>query len=384
MSTSNENIRSPWSPAPRGLEGVVVANTMISKIDGKAGKLIYRGYDISELAGNVPFEAVAFLLWVGHLPNRQEYETFKANIAEHRRISGRVKEYLETAPHEANPLDVLRGAVDTMALQPPGRDSMLEDGVNLIAQFPTILSHFQHMRNEEKVIEPRADLGHAANYAYMLTGKVPKERRARALDAYLMLLADHGMNASTFSALVTISTLTDVYSAVISAIGTLKGPLHGGAPSKVWDMLQDIGSAENAGTWLSAKLEKRERIMGFGHRVYRTEDPRSKILKKLAKENADPATYDLASKVEEEARRLLQKEHPERPLDTNVEFYSSLVLNAVGVPTDMFTSTFACARAFGWIAHIMEQLEDNRLFRPSSEYVGPLELSVPKDYLKIS
>jgi citrate synthase len=380
--SENENLASPWSPAPKGLEGVVVANTMISKIDGKKGKLIYRGYDIQDLAGKVPFESVAYLLWVGHLPNSLELETFRKNLSEHRSISSDVKLFLESAPPDAEPLSLLRTAVSVMGLNPPkkGKDSILEDGVNLASQFPTILAYFQHLRNEENLVEPRVDLGHAANYLYMLTGEIPKKEHEYALDSYFTLLADHGMNASTFSARVTISTLTDIYSAIVSAIGTLKGPLHGGAPSKVWEMLEEIGKAENASSWLKSKIQNKERIMGFGHRVYRTEDPRSKILKKLAKEIADPQTFELASVVESEARKLLSAEHPERALDTNVEFYSSLVLNAVGIPSDMFTATFACARVFGWISHIMEQLADNRLYRPDSEYVGPLDLSVPKNY----
>lgn len=375
---SSENLASPWSPAPKGLEGVVVANTMISKIDGKGGKLVYRGYDIQDLAGNIPFEGVAFLLWVGHLPNPLEFDTFKKNLGEHRNIAADVKIFLESAPHEADPLSVLRTAVSIMGLRPSDKDSILEDGLNLVSQFPTILSHYQRTRNEEEIIAPRNDLGHAANYIYMLTGEVPNKKHEHALDSYFTLLADHGMNASTFSARVTISTLTDIYSAIVSAIGTLKGPLHGGAPSKVWEMLQEIEKPENASAWLKERLANNERIMGFGHRIYKTEDPRSKILKELAKENADPDIFALATTVETEARKLLQAEHPARPLDTNVEFYSSLVLSAVGIPTDMFTSTFACARAFGWIAHIMEQLADNRVFRPNSEYVGPLDLRVPE------
>jgi citrate synthase len=384
LAKESASIQSPWSPVPRGLEGVVVANTMISKIDGKAGRLIYRGYDISELAGVIPFEAVAFLLWVGHVPNKQELETFRNNVAQHRQVSDEIKQFVINAPHEANPLDVLRSAVSIMGLRPPPKrneadSTMLKDGINLVSQFPTIIAYFQRARNDEDLIDPRTDLGHAANYVYMLTGEVPTKEHEHALDSYFTLLADHGMNASTFSARVTISTLTDIYSALVAAIGTLKGPLHGGAPSKVWEMLMEIKAEDNATPWLTSHLKNKERIMGFGHRVYRTEDPRSKILKKLARENADPKTFALADKVEHEARRLLSAEHPERPLDTNVEFYSALVLNSVGIPTDMFTPTFASARSFGWIAHIMEQLSDNRLYRPASEYVGPLGLSLPKN-----
>jgi citrate synthase len=268
--------------------------------------------------------------------------------------------------------------VSILGLNASDSVSPLESGIGLTAQFPTILAMYQRARKGLKAVLPRGDLGHAANYLYMLTERLPIERHAHALDAYLVLLADHGLNASTFAARVAISTLTDYYSAIISAIGTLKGPLHGGAPSQVWDMLQEIGQASKVTSWLSARLEKGDRIMGFGHRIYRTEDPRSKILKKLAKENAKPDTFLLASTVETEAIKLLQAKHPERPLDTNVEFYSSLVLNAVGIPTDLFTSTFACGRIVGWTAHIIEQLSDNRLIRPSAEYVGPEGLTLEK------
>ncbi|MHB1909172.1 MAG: citrate/2-methylcitrate synthase [Nitrososphaerales archaeon] len=374
--SSGADFATPWSPAPKGLEGVIVADTMISKIDGKGGKLIYRGYDISDLAGKVPFESVAFLLWVGHLPNPEELDTFRDNLAAHRHIPKEVRDFVETAPKNAEPLSVLRSAVSIMGLVPKEKDSILEDGIALAARLPTINAYYQHVRNSESIIEPRKDLGHAANYIYMLTGKVPEEQKEKALDSYFTLLADHGMNSSTFSARVTISTLTDVYSAIVAAIGTLKGPLHGGAPSKVWEMLMDVGDAQNARPWLLSRLEKKERIMGFGHRIYRTEDPRSKILKELARQNAAQKIFSLAETVESEARSLLSAEHPERPLDTNVEFYSSLVLDSVGIPIDMFTPTFASARIFGWIAQIMEQLADNKLFRPDSRYIGPLGLKV--------
>jgi citrate synthase len=367
--------------APPGLEGVIVADTMISKIDGSAGKLIYRGYNVQDLPGKVPFEAVAYLLWVGHMPNSLELLTFKKNLKSHRKIPLKLLEFLQdSVPKKAEPLVVLRTAVSYLEMlrskENPKDDPVLESGYALAAQFPTILAFFERIRKGKKIIEPLSDLDHAANYLYMLSGKEPSEESAKALDSYLILLADHGMNASTFSARVTISTLTDVYSAIVAAIGTLKGPLHGGAPSQVWEMLQEIGKNELAEAWILSKLEKDERIMGFGHRIYRTEDPRSKVLKSIASKIADPQTFALATEVEETARRLLHQRHPERTLDTNVEFYSSLVLNAVGIPTDLFTPTFACSRVFGWIAHIMEQLSNNKLFRPTSEYVGPPSLSL--------
>jgi citrate synthase len=362
--------------APKGLEGVIVADTQISKIDGQAGKLVYRGYDISELAGNVSFEAVAYLLIIGHLPNPEELKKFKVRLAENRFLSNKTMAFLETAPREANPLAVLRTAVSLMGLEANEALPPMNAGMNLVAQFQTIIASFHHARRREGPILPRGDLDHAANFLFMLSGRIPKEQHVHALDSYMTLLADHGLNASTFAARVAISTLTDVYSAVTAAIGTLKGPLHGGAPSEVWSMLQSIEDPARSEKWLRDRLEKKEKIMGFGHRVYRTEDPRSKILKALSKQIANPKTFELAETVERDARRLLQEAHPERPIDVNVEFYSSLVLNAVGIPTDMFTAAFASARIAGWTAHILEQLADNRLIRPSSNYVGPEGLSL--------
>lgn len=368
---------APLLRAPPGLDGVIVTSTSISKIDGGAGKLIFRGYDISDLAGKVPFEAVAHLLWKGSLPSAQELDSFTKKMAEKRYVSNKVMAFIAGAPKEANPLAVLRTAVSIAGMQSDENLPVLESAMVLTAQFPTILALFHNARRGRSVVLPRGDLGHAANYLYMLSGFPPKEKSAKALDAYFTLLADHGLNASTFAARVATSTLTDVYSSVIAAICTLKGPLHGGAPSQVWDMLQSIGDPNAATNWISGRLTKKERIMGFGHRIYRTEDPRSRILRDLAKENADQKTFALAQKVEMEAKRQLQEAHPDRPLDTNVEFYSSLVLNAVGISKDLFTSTFASSRVVGWTAHIMEQLSANRLIRPSVEYVGPEGLTPP-------
>jgi citrate synthase len=367
---------APLQRAPKGLEGIVVTSTKISKIDGQAGKLIYRGYDIADLAGKVPFEAVAHLMLVGHIPDAKELDSFTKKLAENRYVSNKVMAFLSSAPKEANPLAVLRTAVSLIGMQTSENTSTLDSAISLTAQFPTVVAMFQNSRRGRSAVLPRGDLGHVANYLYMLSGIPPKEKHARALDAYFTLLADHGLNASTFASIVAISTLTDIYSAIVASIGTLKGPLHGGAPSQVWEMLQSIGDPARATSWLTERLKNHERIMGFGHRVYRMEDPRSKILKTLAKENADPKTFALASTVESEAIRLLHEEHPERPLDTNVEFYSSLVLNAVGIPADMFTSTFASSRVTGWCAHIMEQLSDNKLIRPSAEYTGPEGLKI--------
>ncbi|MHB8566896.1 MAG: citrate synthase [Nitrososphaerales archaeon] len=356
---------------PKGLDGVIVATTQISKIDGTAGKLVYRGYDITQLAGAIPFESVVHLLWTGRIPAGEKLREFKAKLAEQRQIPQSLISFLKTVPRDANPLSVLRTAISILGLSASGSVPTMETGMSLVARFPTIVATYDRLRRGESPLEPRKDLGHAENYLYMLAGKVPDKVHANAVDSYLVLLADHGLNSSTFAARVAISTLTDVYSSIVAAIGTLKGPLHGGAPSLVWDMLQDIGSASNVDPWIKRHLSGGERIMGFGHRIYRTEDPRSKILKSLAEKLADPKTFELAATTERVARQFLQAEHPKRALDTNVEFYSSLVLNASGIPKDVFTATFACSRVAGWMAQIMEQLQDNRIIRPESEYVGP-------------
>ena len=358
--------------APKGLEGVIVTSTELTKIDGQAGRLIYRGYDVTELAGNVSYESVAHLLWFGQLPTPPQLSELKLKLAASRNLPRIVEEFLKTVSGVAEPLSVLQTSVSLLGgLDISKKSSTIDSSIALSACLPTIIGGYYRVRHGEKPLAPRSDLGHAANYLYMLTGKVPKDQHVHALDAYFTLLADHSLGASTFVARVAASTLTDVYSAVVAAISTLKGPLHGGAPIYVWEMIQSIGKPERAADWLRERLEKGERIMGFGHRVYRTEDPRSRVLKRLARQLVDPGLFNLAETVENEARQLLHQSHPDRPLDTNVEFYSSLVLHAVGIPPELFTSTFACARSVGWTAHIVEQLRDNRLFRPEAEYTGP-------------
>ncbi len=363
--------------APRGLEGVIVASTELTKIDGQAGRLVYRGYDVTELAGVVPYEAVAHLLWFRQLPTKEQLARLGNQLSSNRQLPIVVTEFLEQAARVAEPLSLLQTSISILGgLEATKSASTTDASIALTARMPTILATGYRIRSNQKPLEPKAGLGHVANYLYMLTGREPKPENVRALDAYFTLLADHGLGASTFVARVAASTLTDVYSAVVAAISALKGPLHGGAPIFVWEMLQSIGKPENARDWLTDHLAKGDRIMGFGHRVYRTEDPRSKVLKRLAKEIVEPGLFDLAVTVEAEARELLKKQHPERTIDTNVEFYSSLVLHAVGVPPELFTCTFASARSVGWTAHIIEQRQDNRLFRPEAEYKGRLDLKV--------
>ena len=368
---------------PRGLEGVIVASTELTKIDGQEGRLVYRGYDVTELAGIVPYEAVAHLLWFGQLPTKEQLGKLQSQLASNRRLPPVVTEFLEQAARVAEPLSLLQTSISILGgLEATKTASITDASLALTARMPTILATGYRVRSNKAPLEPRSDLGHVANYLYMLTGSVPKQEHVRALDAYFTLLADHGLGASTFVARIAASTLTDVYSAVVAAISALKGPLHGGAPIFVWEMLQAIGNPENARDWLTDHLAKGDRIMGFGHRIYRTEDPRSRVLKRLAKEIVEPRLFELASTVEAEARDLLRKEHPERAIDTNVEFYSSLVLHAVGIPPELFTCTFASARSVGWTAHIIEQRADNRLFRPEAEYKGKLDLKVQESPVK--
>jgi citrate synthase len=275
-------------------------------------------------------------------------------------------------PANAEPMDALRTAASAWGATTIKGKPTIEQAIALTARFPLFLAAFQRLRQGQEVLESRPALGHAANYLYLLTGKQPEEQHVKALDAYLVLLADHGMNASTFTARVVASTESDIVSATVAAIGALKGPLHGGAPSKVLDMLQAIGTVDNAESWLRNAMAHGERIMGFGHRVYKTEDPRAEELRDLAR-LADPQEFVLARRVEELALALLEEQKPGRRLYTNVEFYSAVLLASVGLPGDLFTPTFAVSRAAGWTAHILEQIGNNRLIRPEADYTGPTE-----------
>ena len=358
---------SEFSP---GLEGVLAARTQISMVDGQNGRLIYRGYVIADLAETMSYEEVAYLLWYGDLPTREELDQLSKKIAGKRQLAAPAAAALKAATDDSNPMDVLRTVVSAQGTTPKLQKPDIEQAIAYTAVFPTILAGFDRQRRGEPWIEPRADLGQAANYLYMLTGKEPRAETVQALNSYLVLLADHGMNASTFTARVIASTDSDLASCLVGAIGALKGPAHGGAPSLVLDQLEKIGKPDNAEKWMHDALDRHERFMGFRHRVYRTYDPRAKILKAMC-ERLNPEFYALASKVEEVALRLLMERHPERPQATNVEFYSAGVLQSVGLPKDLFPCTFAVSRAAGWTAHVLEQVGDNRLIRPQSEYVGP-------------
>jgi citrate synthase len=355
----------------KGLEGIVVAQTHISHVFGEEGRLVYRGYEIGELAGKASYEEVAFLLWNGHLPTRAELDALNAQMRPLRKLPDNGYA-LKALTQGVNPMDALRTEVSLVAaLAQMKGTATVEQAILLTALFPTVVAMFQRLRNGQEPIAPRDDLGHAANYLYMLTGEVPPENHVRSLDTYLVLLADHSMNASTFTARVIASTESDIGSAVVGAIGALKGPLHGGAPALVMDMLEQIGSAENVKPWIDDALSNHKKLMGFGHRVYKTTDPRAEILREMARQSSTPEFFALAHNTEQYAIAELNRRKPDQRLYTNVEFYSAAVLNSVGLPRDLYPTTFAVSRVAGWTAHVLEQMVGNRLIRPQSEYVGP-------------
>ncbi|GAC1404631.1 MAG: citrate synthase CitA [Ktedonobacteraceae bacterium] len=368
---SMQTMQAP-KPNKGGLEGIVAATTALSKVEGTAGRLIYHGYNIHDLAQTTTFEEVAHLLWFGHLPNQHELADLKAKLVAERVLPAPVVEVLHSLPKTVEPMDALRTATSAWgAMAIKGKPS-IEQTIAVTARFPLFLAAFQRLRNGLEPLESQAELDYAGNYLYLLTGQRPKEEHIKGLNAYLVLLADHGMNASTFTARVVASTESDIVSSVVAALGALKGPLHGGAPSKVLDMLHEIGTVDNAELWLRNAIIQGGRLMGFGHRVYKTEDPRAEELREMARV-ADPQGFAMARRVEELAIALLDELKPGRRLYTNVEFYSAVLLNSVGLSGDLFTPTFAASRIAGWTAHILEQVQNNRLIRPEADYIGPMD-----------
>ncbi len=360
-------------PKPEGLEGVVAASTALSHVFGEEGRLVYRGYDIHELAGKASFEEVAHLLWIGHLPTKAELAEMQAKLEANRYLPGEVIDVLRLIPAETPPMDALRTGLSALgAIDPVLFDETpdLDEAIAIAARFPGILAAFFRLRSGKEPVKPRAGHNTAQSYLYQLLGNEPEERHWKPLETYLVLLADHGMNASTFTARVIASTQSDLISALTGAVGALKGPLHGGAPSKVLDMLNAIGSADNVDAWLTNALDSGERLMGFGHRVYKAEDPRAEILREMAETASDSDFFALSKTTEDRALAMLHERKPGRRLYTNVEFYSAAVLAAVGLPGDMFTPTFAVSRSVGWSAHVLEQVSNNRLIRPQSQFVG--------------
>ncbi len=369
----NMDIIVAQKPSKGGLEGIVAATTALSKVEGTAGRLIYRGYNIHDLAQTVAFEEIIHLLWFGHLPTQKELTDLKTHLAAERTLTASVLHVLRALPKNADPMDALRTAASAWGAGTIKGKPTIEQALALTARFPVFMAAFHRLRTDQEPLEPHPELDYAANYLYLLTGQVPPAEHVKGLNAYLVLLADHGMNASTFTARVVASTESDIVSATIAAVGALKGPLHGGAPSKVMDMLNEIGSIENAEPWIREAVIHGGRLMGFGHRVYKTEDPRAEELRAMARV-ADPKGFVLARRVEELAIAILDELKPGRRLYTNVEFYSAVLLSSVGLPGDLFTPTFAVSRVAGWTAHILEQVSNNRLIRPEADYTGPMDV----------
>ncbi|MFP4436553.1 MAG: citrate/2-methylcitrate synthase [Chloroflexaceae bacterium] len=357
----------------RGMEGMVAARTGISHIDGENGRLFYRGLDINELAANSTFEETTALLWYGKLPNRRQLERFQEKFGQNRLIPNDVISILLSLPKKTSPMGVLRTAVSVMATYDPDEgDNSLEANVNksvrLTASMPTVVAAWERVRNGLWPVTPSTELSHAANFLYMLTNRVPTETEAKVLDTALILHADHGLNASTFAARVTASTLSNLHSSITSAIGTLKGPLHGGANEQVMRMLLEIGDVDRVDQYMEGAFAAKKKIMGFGHRVYKADDPRASWLQKLSKQLGESTGNTRWYEMSERIRNLVQMQ---RSLPVNVDFYSASLYYTLGIPLDLFTPIFAISRVAGWTAHVYEQYSDNRLIRPTSEYIGP-------------
>jgi citrate synthase len=359
-------------PSVKGLEGVVATTTRLSMVDGEAGRLVIAGFSVEELAGRATFEETLYLLGNDALPDARQLAGLKEDLHARRALPEATKDLLRAAAAGRVPaMDALRMAAGTLGLQ-DGDDR--DDALRVVATFPTIVAAYRRLSRGEEPVEPDPELPHAANYLYMLSGEVPSDERARALETYLVATSDHGMNASTFAARVIVSTRSDFVSAVTGAVGALKGPRHGGAPGPALDMVFEIGKAERAEPYLREKLESGGRLMGFGHRLYKARDPRADVLAEAADRlyaaDADKDLYRLAIAVERTAVRLLAEYKPGRNLYTNVEYYTALLLHGLGLPTGLFTPTFTASRVAGWTAHCFEQRELDRIIRPQSEYTG--------------
>jgi len=364
----NEKIVRP------GLQGVIAAETRLSRVDGLAGELIIAGYPLDNLALNATFEEVVYLLWHDKLPTKAELTEFQSELANLREIPSIAIDTLREASKQSlSVMDALRMVAGLVSLN-SNPDDATQSAKAVLAAIPTIVAAYWRLLSAKEPIAPLNELSHAANYLYMLDGDIPSDERVRALNTYLNTVVDHGFNASTFAARVIISTQSDMISAIVGAIGALKGPIHGGAPGPALDMVFEIGKAENAEAYLREKLSAGERLMGFGHRVYKVRDPRADVLNHAAEqffaEGDQRDLYNLVRHVEDTAIRLLDEYKPGRNLQTNVEFYTALVLHGIGLETALFTPTFAVSRVAGWTAHALEHLDGGRLLRPLSQYTG--------------
>lgn len=359
--------------AKAGLEGIIAGESRLSDVNGDKGELIYAGYDIHDLAEHSTFEEVIYLLWHGELPTRAALEELKQQINAEAGLPTAIIELIGSIPANANPMDMLRTVVSALSFyDPDGADMSAESNarraIRLTAKFPTIVTTFQRVRNGLQPIAPRKDLSLAGNFIFTLRAEEPDEIATRTMDVAFILHADHEWNASTFAARVTAATLSDMYSAIVSAIGTLKGPLHGGANEGVIKNLLEIGSVDKVEAWVKQALAQKKKIMGFGHRVYHTEDPRATHLREMSRQlgerTGEKKWYEMSVRMEEVMMR-------EKHMNPNVDFYSASTYYALGIPTDLFTPIFACSRISGWTAHVLEQYKNNRLIRPRAEYVGP-------------
>lgn len=371
----NVEVAKSAPAASKGLKGVVAADSAICFIDGQIGKLIYRGYDIDDLAQNSTYEEVAYLLFKGELPNAKQLEEFKKVLAQHRAIDPEVIDALKRLPKDASPMSMLRTAVSLSGMFDKTEDDSSpaanwEKSIRLVAEVSSMVAIIHRLRKGLEPIEPRLDLSHAGNFMYMLNGKVPTADEAKAMDLILILHAEHGFNASTFAARVIAATLSDLYSVITGAIGALKGPLHGGANTEVLKTLAEVGDVKKVPQWVADKKARKEVFMGFGHAVYQVADPRAKHLKELSRrlsvQSGDPKWYDISVAIEDVVKPMINK-------NCNVDFYSASLQHYMGIPGDLFTCVFAASRIAGWCAHVLEQWSDNKIIRPSSNYTGQPE-----------
>jgi citrate synthase len=356
----------------KGLKGIVAAETLISHIDGENGQLFYRGYEIKEITKRFSFEEIAYLLWFGNIPGEEQVKVLKDQLKKNRDLPENMKMIMDQFPTNMDFMSVIRTAVSAEGGNADyGWKPTISQAIRLTALVPTIIAYRKRQLEGQPFVPPRNDLDHVANYLYMLNGEVPLPTHVEALEKYMILTLEHGMNASTFAARVTASTESDLVSAVTSAIGTMKGPLHGGAPSGVIELLDEIALDGDAEKVMNEKLTRGEKLMGFGHRVYKTRDPRAISLKAKIQElvGEDP-WLDLAINVENTAVTLLEKHKPGRSLFTNVEFYAAAIMKAINMDAELFTPTFTASRMVGWTAHVLEQAENNTLYRPQSKYIG--------------
>ena len=360
---------------PSGLEDVVVAQSSICYIDGQRGQLVYRGYDIDDLVENASFEEVAWLLWHGDLPTQGQLDDLQTDLAHAMTLPGHLLDLLHTLPFDANPMRVLAIGAAALGTMDPAADDMSGEANNakamrLTAQLPLIMNSWHRISSDMKPIAPAVGESLAYNMLYCMNGEVPDPYAVETMDAALILHADHELNASTFSARVTAATLSDLHSAVVSAINTLKGPLHGGANEAVMKMLEEIGSVDKAADYVENAVANKKKIMGFGHRVYKAKDPRAVILEGMSKELGERAGNTKWFEMTHAVEKAFQPKVEQKGLFPNVDFYSASAYQVMGIPHSLFTPIFACSRVVGWTAHLLEQYANNRLFRPSSDYIG--------------